>query len=406
MDLRGRVRLALSALLVPAWTVHPVAGLVATVGWWLATRAPIVADPRLLTAAIAVAVVLAAHGDPTVTLAGQAAALVVGTLAALALAHGSRGTVAAAAGVGAAAAAAVLAVVAVTDAVRDGFGQVHPGTFHPNLSAGLGLALAGASALARHAPGRWRGWWWVGTASAALMVVLTGSRSGILGVFAATLAGLVLAALHRGARRTALRATLAVAAGVLVLALIQVAAFDPTTVGFARPAHAIATTGTTVDPGAGEGVAARWRSLADPWSAAGAHVANWRVARALAAERPFLGYGFDAAVPTFRDAARATLMVANVHPHNTSLLVLLQGGTVFATALAGVVLAYVWALARRAVSGDRVALHVAAAAFGLLVADRFDLLLADPTIAVVFGLAVVAATGPSPRDAHRPKELA
>ncbi len=405
MDLRHDLRAGLSAALLPAWIVHPLIGVVVMTVWWFTRRAQPRFDAAIVVPAVGAAVVLVAHPTQFGTVAAHLAALAVATVSILAARRAVDTRDASTIGTGAAVTAVALAAAGLYVVASRGTVQVHPATFHPNLTAGLGLVLMGGTALAMGAV-RWRNvLGCVGAASGLGIILLSGSRSGVIGLLFAGSAALVMALLRRwmGRRRHHARqiATALVLSAVIAVAALQWAVFDPTILGLSRPPAAIVTSGTTIDTGAGAPWHVRLATIVDPWSASGARIANWRVAWIVIAERPFFGYGFERAIPVYQSRTRSTLMVANDHPHNSTLLVLLQGGTLFATSLGFGAVSFAYRLARRIALGDRTAAHVTATAFGLFAADRFDLLLANPSIALALGTIVVAALArplPDARD--------
>jgi O-antigen ligase len=341
-------------------------------------------------------IVLLAHA-PSVPFAFlTVAAVAATTILLVAMRHGLSRPHANAIGASAAGTAIVLAGWSVASVALFGIAQPHPGTHHPNLAAAIGMALAGAASLTWREGRRGAVAASAGVIAGILVVLSSGSRSGVVGLAVAVSAVLALTIVRRwtrGVRRPGRVAALIVVAAGAGLGLLQAAAFDPAAFGLPRSAGAVSLSGTTVDPAAGESLPSRLSSLADPWRAAGARIANWRVARQIAGDRPFLGYGFDAAIDVYRSATEQSLMVTNAHPHNSLLLALLQGGTVFVTALAYGVVTIAWRLTRRAVVGDGAATIVASVSIGVLAADRFDLLLANATIAallVVSAFAVLA----------------
>lgn len=396
MDRCRRLHDALTVLLVPMLAVHPAAGAIAAIAWAGTTPRPQrVADARLLVPIAITAVVAMAHG--TGYPLGTAWFLLALVLAAW-LTATLRGTLnardAGLLGAGASATATALGLVAVIQSATAGFVQVHPGAAHPNVAAGLGLALVCASATATRLP-RWGALVAVvGIVSAIVLVTLTGSRGGWVGLATAALVVAALTSLRWmpvRVQRVAPAATVGLA--LLLVVGVQLAAFAPGRLT-SRPADAVVTTGTSVDPGRGASLAGRFVSLFDAWSASGGRVGTWTVARQMAAERPWLGFGFVEALPAFRARVASTLMVPTTHPHNGALLVLLQGGTVLLTGVMVVVLGWLWPLAVRGAAGDDGAAIVLGAVTALIAADRFDLVLVHSDIAAIALVALMAVLAP------------
>src|SRR5690606_9168658 len=98
-------------------------------------------DAAILVPAIGAAVVLVAHPTQFGAVVGRLAALAVATVAVLAVRRTFDDRDAGAIGIGAVVVAVALAATAFYVVTTRGPGQVHPATFHPNLTAGLGLAL-------------------------------------------------------------------------------------------------------------------------------------------------------------------------------------------------------------------------------------------------------------------------
>ena len=406
MDRPRRLHDTLTVLLVPSLVAHPVAGAATALAWaWTARPPRWVIDARLLAPIGIAAVVIAVHApqDP-----GGSAWLFLSLAVAAWLTATWRGTLnardAGLLGLGASGAAAVLGVVAAVQSIATGFSQVHPGASHPNIAAGLGLALVGASAAAARLP-RWGTTTAaVGIASALVLVTLTGSRGGWIGmavgavvVGASIVIGRTAAGTHRLAAATALGLTLVLLVG------LQVVAFAPAGLT-TRPADAIVTTGVAVDPGRDAPLGDRLASLLDVWRGTGGRVATWTVARQLVAERPWLGYGFASALPVFRAEAASSLMVPTHHPHNGALLVLLQGGAVLLTAVALLLLGWLWPLAASGIAGDRVSVIVLGAISALVAVDRFDQVLVRGDVAAVALVAVLAVLARPPRPLRLPAE--
>ncbi len=404
MDLRGRFGTALSALLIPAWVANPVAGVVVAVAWAFAVRARVRIDLAIVVPASGGAIALLAHARSVPTALAAVAAVAATTVLLLAIRHGLSRPHVIAIGYSAAATSIVLAGASIASIAFFGIAQPHPGTHHPNVAAGIGIALAGAAALSWGYGRCGRVAASAGVIAALLLVVVSGSRSGVVGLAvagAAVLAWTIMRRWNRDVRRPGRAAALIVVAAAGGLGLLQAVVFDPATFGLPRTAGAVSLSGVTVDGAAGESVATRLASLADPWRAAGARIANWRVARQIAGDRPFLGYGFESALDVYRSATQRSLMVTNSHPHNSLLLALLQGGTVFVTALLFGIVTFAWRLTRRAVVGDRAAAIVASALIGVLAADRFDLLVANASISsllLVAALAVLARPPTTQRE--------
>jgi hypothetical protein len=260
-------------------------------------------------------IALLAHARSVPTALAAIAAVAATTILLITIRHGLSRSHAIAIGYSATATAIVLAGVSIVSIAFFGIAQPHPGAHHPNVAAGIGIALAGAAALSwgHGRPGRLAAS--AGVIAAVLLVLVSGSRSGVVGLGVAGAAVLAWTIVGRWTQQGVLRpgraAALLVVAAAAGLGLLQAVVFDPATFGLPRTADAVSLSGVTVDGAAGASVPARLASLVDPWRAAGARIANWRVARQIAADRPFLGYGFESALDVYRNATQRSLMVTN-----------------------------------------------------------------------------------------------
>lgn len=297
--------------------------------------------------------------------------------------------------------------IAVVQSWMSGFGQVQPATFHPNMSAALVFALAAVTApgLSGYA-GRGQSsglgsilrWLRLaGIISALPTIVLTGSRSGLVGVAAALVAFVVVISCHyllRGIPKVAVLAPVVVMLALLVT--VHTLAVTPT----ARARQSWSTLYEAPVPGLGTGsptddIAARFAELSNLRSASGTRVANWAVARQLVAERPLFGYGFAEALQTFQREARDRVLIPTTHPHNSALLLALQGGGMLLAAAMLLALTYgyrlSWAIRIAGVKSGLSPAILLSILFGLLFADTFDLLIVNWQILLPVGLGIVCA---------------
>lgn len=392
MGVWPRLHAALAIALVPLLAVTPAWGAGALVLWAALARprrrAPS-RDAALVLAAVVAAVALV-HGRTWDAVAWPL--LVAAALAAVIVrldAAATRGATVAT-GLGAAATAVALAGVALGEALATGFAQVATASYHPNATAAIALGLAAASALA------FRGGWLeralgaVGLVASLALLVLTGSRGGVVGVVIALAAGVALALgfvlVRAGRGRIG-----ALTAGALVVALLvttQALLLTPERWTALLPAGSLARL-----DGAGEGILLeRLARLADPLAASGGRVGAWTFARELIAHRPFLGYGFDAIERVYGPAAASELANPLAHPHHGVLTMLLQGGALFAVAVL-VLLGHLGArLVRAAVAGDGSAAVAVAALAGLVAAEMLDAVARTGQVGGLMLLALVLAT--------------
>jgi hypothetical protein len=359
-------------------------------------------DAALVLAAV-IAVVAVVHGGswPTVlavVVAGAAAAAAIVRLDATATREA-----AVAAGLGAAATAIGLAGWGFAEAQATGFAQISPATVHPNATAALALGLAAGSALA------WRGGWLLrglgvaGVGASLVLVVLTGSRGGLVGLMLA-MAMLLLLALGRAlalARRP-LAGTITAAGGAFVL-LIGLQSLLMAPERWADWWASMWATGNETvaeaSPLSDLPLLERLARLRDPLGTSGGRLAAWKLAREMIAHRPVLGYGLDAVERVYAPGAASELSHPLSHPHHGVLTLVLQGGTLFAVAVLTLLAGLGLRSTRAAVRGDAVAAIAAAVLVGLIGAELLDSVVRYGNVG---GPALVVLLLATATERHRP----
>ena len=412
MGVGSRVHAAIAVALLPALALAPAVGGGVLAVWLVvgAARRPTGLRDAAVVVAASVALVAVWHGGEALTVAvaiaaGAALAWAVVRLDALA----SAGT-SAWAGVGAAATAVALAVVAVGEAAPRGFAQVATATHHPNATAALALALALGSALAwrGNVASRFAGA--VGVVAALALLLLSGSRGGLVGlaVALATLALVGVAALlgrvvgRRAATVVLASAALAPLIGLQAL-LMSPQAYAAWTTNGATPIDAPAF--DLPDALADLPLVERLQRLRDPLGTSGGRLAAWKLAREIIAHRPLLGYGFGAVERVYAPGAASELSHPLSHPHHGLLTLVLECGTLLATALLALLAIVGLRLARAALRGDAVAAVGLAVLAGFVAMEMLDAVLRFGNTGGVALAALVLATadpdgariGPAPR---------
>ena len=422
MGVWARLHTASALTLLPVLALAPVAGGVLLAAWLASTRPqrpPASRDAALVLTA-AVALISVWHG-----IFGEAswaavvwplllgAALAVAITRLEAVAHRAAAVTA---GLGAAGTALVFAISALVEAAGSGFDQVGSAGLHPSGTAALALALVAGSALA------WRGGWperllgTAGVAAALVLLVLTGSRVGLAGLAAMTaalgllVAGRLLARAHRPRS-----GTLVVAGGVVALLIgAQAMLMAPERLApWWLPSweRVIVTNEVeTVDDAAGaaadgaRGIAllARARQLQDPLGASGGRLAAWKLAREMIAQRPLLGYGFDAIERVYAPGAASELSAALAHPHHGVLTMMLQGGTLLAVAVLTLLASLGLRLLRAALRGDVVAAVATVVLAALMAVELLHAVLRTPNVGGVVLVVMIMATAGSEASASTP----
>ena len=243
-------------------------------------------------------------------------------------------------------------------------------------------------------------------ASAILLLLLTGSRGGLLGV-AATVTALVLIAAVRVLllpRRPSVADR-----GVLVAMLIVVAAFQavlgaPDRVASWLPSRVEAgvttTRSTELATQRDASVFDRFRMLLEPLGESGGRLASWKLAREMIAHRPLLGYGFDATERVFAPGADSELRNPLAHPHHGALTLLLDGGALLLVATLTLLAMVAWRLGRAAIRGDVSAGFALAVLVGLVVTEMLDSVLRFGQIGGPALVVLLLATAPRTRSAR------
>jgi hypothetical protein len=405
---RSNVHTACALLVVPALVLVPVAGLGLVALWLLLGRARRRAGTREAAAIVAaigtaVAIMHAASWQaalwPAITSVAVAAMLV--RLDAVA----ARET-AIVLGLGAVATAVGIVIASLFESGPLAAVNVDTMTFHRSATAALALVLAAGSSLAWRGSvaSRWLGS--IGVVAAVVVLLSTDSRSGFVG-FLVALAVLGLIGLGRvTALAGSRRAGVAFAAGgaVVVLVAVQVVliapAHDASTL-MARVTGDLATRGMGWGARTDESLLNRLQQLDDPIRASAGRLAAWKLTHEMIAERPLLGHGFDAVERLYAPRADDELWLALGHPHHAILIMVLQGGTLFAAAVLTLLAGIALRLVRAAVEGDASAAMAAAVLAGLVAAEFLN---AVTRVGIVGGPALVVllmATSSSPSSARR-----
>ena len=395
MGVWSRLHTASAVALLPTLALAPVvaAGLLVL---WLALARPLRTaksrDAALVLAAVIAVVAIVHAGEwwlvlATIAVGAALAAAVVRLDATVTRAA------AVAAGLGAVGTALGLALAAFSDASAQGFAQVATAAYHPNATAALALALVAGSALAM------RGAWIarlagaIGVGAGLVLLVLTGSRGGLLGVAFAVgiLALLALARLLALAKRPLAGAVLAAGGSLVMLVGLQALLMAPDRLApwlpqvWSQGVEAVESTGRTT--GADLPLVERLRLLEDPLGTSGGRLGAWKLAREMIATRPTLGFGFGAVQRVYAPGAASELANPLTHPHHGILTMLLEGGALLAVAVLVLLGGFAWRLLRAAVHGDAVAGIVAAAFLGLVAMELLDSVL---RVGAVGGVALVA----------------
>jgi hypothetical protein len=391
-----RLHAASAVALLPALALAPAVGAGVLALWLVLTRPRRPApsrDAALVLAAVIAAVAIVHGGGWWAVLVPLA---VGGALAAavVRLDAGVTRAAAAAAGIGAAAAALGLAVVAFADASTRGFAQVATATHHPNATAALALALAAGSALALRGTWAARVAGAVGVLAGLALLVLTGSRGGLVGVaFAvAVLALLGLARLLARARRPLAGTVLLAGSTLVMLVGLQALLMAPDRLApwlprlWSQGADSVESTARTTGSSADLTLLQRLRLLEDPLGSSGGRLGAWKLAREMIATRPTLGFGFGAVERVYAPGAASELANPLAHPHHGILTMLLEGGALFAVAVLVLLGGFTWRLLRAAMCGDVAAALVAASFLGLVAMELLDSVL---RVGAVGGVALV-----------------
>lgn len=407
MDSRTRIQLACSAAIGPILIFNFYLGLAYVLIWLLYVsitersqmREVHVPSPVLMLLVIVMALLIIHPEDATFPerfLAGVAILIAVLTYQPLssAVERNALGL-----SIGGGIASVSLLVWSVVEAVQLNFGQVNTVTYHPNISAALSIAVGALAA-----PLLWSGvkaaivLGRISLVAVAVVVVLSGSRGGLVGLGVALGVWCCLAILPRVAGlRWLLQPTVLVVVGLGLQLGIRImamgAALPPSNFGGAS-----ASFNNPVTSGVNQTTAiGRFVELANPVAASGARIAGWMVARQLIAERPFTGYGFSQAFVHYRYEANDRLLVSNLHPHSTLLLVMLQGGAVLLTALTYWLASLMYSICKLVANGYRTAALSIAMIMGLMGADAFDVILGNSQVGFV---ALLAAFAVRSRPSH------
>jgi len=404
----SRVHAASAVALLPALALAPAvgAGLLAL---WLALARPQQPAPSrdaALVLAAVVAMVGILHGGGLVTVLVTLVAGAALAAAILRLDASVTHAASVAAGVGAAGAALGLAVVAFADASASGFAQVATAAYHPNATAALALALAAGSALALRGgwPARLAGS--VGLLAALVLLVLTGSRGGLVGVGIAVTIGVVLllARLLALARRPLAGRVLAAGATIALLIGLQALLMAPDRLApwlpalWAQGVDAVEGAARPNGAGAELPLIERLRLLENPLGTTGGRLGAWKLAREMIATRPTLGFGFGAIERVYAPGAASELANPLAHPHHGFLAMLLEGGALFAVAILVLLGGLTWRLLSAAVRGDAVAGIVGAAFLGLVAMELLDSVLRVGAVGGVALVMLVMGAGTSGQD--------
>lgn len=418
MDFRRQIHSILGFALIPSISFFHEMALPVLILWLLlwpasVTQLPKKWDPPLVLFLFACLVVLIVHVGSTPLLvlsilAGLSTCWIILRITSTQSATQSRSVSA-----GAALSSWALFITAITEAWTSGFGQIHPATYHPNLSAALAIALAGSTALGLTTVDNSRKhlswqlfahrWFYVGGIVVAIpTIVLTGSRSGLLG--AAGMIGavaVVITCQRLFTARPRIAATAPLVMLVMLFLSMQVLAMAPTE----RARQAWETLYNAPIPGLDTGspiddITVRFSELLNPRSASGTRVANWTVARQLIADRPLLGYGYVDALQAYQLTTRDRVLVPNAHPHNSGLMLALQGGALLLAAASLLALAYLYRLSWISLYAGHhrwPAIIILGMIFGLLFADTFDLLILNwqilvPVLATTLSLLTTSAS--------------
>lgn len=372
MGVWPRLHAALAVALVPLLVVAPAVGAGALAAWAALARPRRRAGSRdvaLVLLAVVAAVALV-HGRTWLDLVGPVLGAAALAAVVVRLDAAARRDAGVALGQGAAATALGVAGAALAEALANGFGQVATASFHPNAAAAMALGLAASSALALRGDGLERTLGGTGIAASLGLVVLTGSRGGVVGV-AVAVAALAVLALARALARTGRTLGAVRAAAVALLALLvgtQTLLLGTDRWSLLLPADALNAVGAAGDAAVFE----RLALLGDPLATSGGRVGAWTFARELAAHRPFLGYGMAAIEQVYAPAASAELANPLAHPHHGVLTMVLQGGALFAVAVLALLLHLAGRLVRAAAHGDVAAGIAVAALAGLMAAEMLD----------------------------------
>lgn len=402
MGVWPRLHAALAVALVPSLVAAPAVGAGVLAVWTLFARPrrPAAARDALLVLLAVVAAVALVHGRSWDAVAVPLLVAGALTVAMLRLDAGATRAAAVATGVGAAATATALAGGAVAQALAGGFGQVATATFHPNATAALALGLAASSALALRGGRLERLLGGLGVMAALALLLLTGSRGGVVGLLVASAVALAVGLGYLATRGGRPRAgwIVAGAGAVALLVATQAVLGNPARWSALLPTDAL----QAVDAAGDAALFERLARLADPLATSGGRVGAWNFARELVAHRPFLGYGFDAVDRVYAPAAAAELASPLAHPHHGVLTLLLQGGALFAVAV--LVLAARWGgRALRAALADDVAAAVAVAALaGLVATEMLDSVARFGSVIAPLLLALLLTAAPeddAPTDA-------
>lgn len=418
MDIRRFIHSSLSIALIPSIVLLGAPGLTVLVLWVVTWPANLICkrphlDPAMILLSCAGIFVTALHASSFQQSIVVIAAGVLLTWLLLQLVSTITKAQCLQLAVGAAMGSMLLATLAALQAFASGFGQIHPASHHPNLSAAMALALAAASAMGLTASGALTQLSErpslvpivsvLGVLAAVPTVILTGSRSGLLGLGAAVIGLVLIMIWHQLLRSKPSAGSFgSVASMALILIGTQLLAFSPSQVargGWTELAGAPIPglyTGSPTDD-----IRVRFAELLNPLMASGTRVANWRIARQLVSQQPLTGYGFNQALEVFSTASRNQVLIPIDHPHNGLLLATLQGGVVLLAAIIIAVTAFGFRLSE-AISSAKGPLMapsiVLAIGFGLLIADRFDVLIVDWQVAAPLSMAVIGVLTSTVQD--------
>ena len=410
MGVWSRIHATSAVALLPALAVAPALGAGLLAAWLVFSRPQRPAPSRdaALVLAVVVALVAMVHGDGWATVALTVTAGAVLAVAVMRLDAGTTRSSSVVAGLGAAAAALGLAVVALGEAASTGFAQVATATYHPNLTAALALALVGGSALALRGGWAQRSAGALGVVAALTLLVLTGSRGGLVGLaFALAVLGVVaLARLLVLVRRPLVGSILATGATLVLLVGLQALLMAPDRLTpwlpdvWTRGVDAVENAALQGDVASAPPLVERLRRLQDPLATSGGRVGTWRLAHEMIATRPMLGFGFDAIERVYGPGAASELSHPLAHPHHGILSMLLEGGALFTVAVLVLLGGLAWRLLAAAIRGDVAAALVVASFLGLVAMELLDSVLRVGAVGGVALVVLVMGASSPPERVH------
>ncbi len=342
MDHRADLRAALALTLVPALVVAPGLGAVAALVLGLLGRPARAAPSRaaVLVLGVVLTIVTLSHTSIRTSSVAVLALVWSGMWTLARLDAVANRAVARLVGVGTSATALALAIIALVRAASSGFSQVSAATHHPNATAALALVLVAGAPLAWGTSALQRVLAIGGVGGGFVVLVLSGSRGGLVGLLATlTMFAVVMLTARIAARFAAARAPDLAVVGVVGAGCLMLLGAQVTFVAPDRMASAWTVVAAgSLDLGPDQDREGRWpllqrlRQLEQPLGTSGGRLAAWKLAREMIAERPLLGYGFDAIEKVFAPGARRDLAEPLTHPHHGFLTLLLEGGSLLLVA--------------------------------------------------------------------------